>query len=102
MYALISLQVVIVDILEEVGKKTAEELCSTYGNRVVFFKCNITDKKDREGIHLSLILLFQHLSLNLNVSLIHSQFMCCFSIFQHIYSNSKGDNIIQIKYIESN
>ena len=73
MYALISQQVVIVDILEEVGKKTAEELCSHYGNRAVFFNCNVTNKKDCEGKYI----LFNRYS-------IHSHFMCCFNIFQHI------------------
>ena len=45
-----SLQVVIVDIMEEVGENTAEELCSRYGNRVIFVKCDVTNKEDCEGI----------------------------------------------------
>ena len=75
MYALTFLQVMIVDILEEVGKKTTEELCGLYGNRVIFFKYNVTNKEDCKG------------KLNLANEIFHlyySLYSYCFCIFQYI------------------
>ena len=45
------IQVVLLDIMEEVGQETCRELRKKYGdNRVVFYKCDVTSEQDLVSI----------------------------------------------------